>query len=438
MIEFVLDGRSRVSTYMQLVLQVKQALRVGLLVPGDQLPKVREVAESLAINPNTVLKAYRELEIEGLAEGRPGVGTFITRTLAGPSLASQVDLREDLRRLAAQGPGGRPDREDVTALIDTTIRAVLDGPRATGGRVNDMEQTRDDTALETAGLGKRYGRTWALQDCTLHLPTGRIAALVGPNGAGKTTLLHLAVGLLRPDAGACASSGRTPSTTPKALAEIGFVAQDTPLYRDFTAARTDHHGRQAQPDLGRRAGPHPAVGPGHRAEPAGRQALRRTARPGRARPRAGQAPAAAAARRADREPRPARTARVHAGPDGRGRRDRHHRAALLAPAGRPRARLRLPDRAADRARPARRPGRRPARRPPHPGRAAHRHDQIPGWPRWSGPATPTGSPPCSPAPTEPVTDPAWSVHDVTLEDLVLAYLAKADTRSTRTAWEVNA
>ena len=127
MIEFVLDSRSRVSTYMQLVLQVKQALRVGLLVPGDQLLRVREVAGSLAINPNTVLKAYRELEIEGLAEGRPGVGTFVTRTLAGPSLASQVDLREDLvtwlRKAAAAGLA----HEDITALIDTTMRAVGDG-----------------------------------------------------------------------------------------------------------------------------------------------------------------------------------------------------------------------------------------------------------------------------------------------------------------------
>jgi GntR family transcriptional regulator len=127
-IEFVLDGRSRVSTYMQLVLQVKQALRVGLLVPGDQLPRVREVAGSLAINPNTVLKAYRELEIEGLAEGRPGVGTFITRTLAGPSLGSQVDLREDLVTWLRKAAAAGLPREDITALIDTTMRAVLDGP----------------------------------------------------------------------------------------------------------------------------------------------------------------------------------------------------------------------------------------------------------------------------------------------------------------------
>jgi GntR family transcriptional regulator len=127
-IEFVLDGRSRVSTYMQLVLQVKQALRVGLLAPGDQLPKVRQVAGSLAINPNTVLKAYRELEIEGLAEGRPGVGTFITRTLAGPSLTSHVELREDLVAWLRKAETAGLGREDITALIDTTMRAVLDGP----------------------------------------------------------------------------------------------------------------------------------------------------------------------------------------------------------------------------------------------------------------------------------------------------------------------
>jgi GntR family transcriptional regulator len=124
MIEFVLDGRSKVNTYMQLVQQVKQALRVGLLKPGDQLPKVRDVAQSLVINPNTVLKAYRELELEGLAEGRPGVGTFVVRTLAGASLANQAELREDLvawlRRALAAGLSD----DDVVALVDTTIRAT--------------------------------------------------------------------------------------------------------------------------------------------------------------------------------------------------------------------------------------------------------------------------------------------------------------------------
>ncbi|MEV4546069.1 ABC transporter ATP-binding protein [Micromonospora echinaurantiaca] len=92
-----------------------------------------------------------------------------------------------------------------------------------------------DVVLETDQLGKRYGNRWALQDCSLRLPAGRIAALVGPNGAGKSTLLHLAVGLLRPDAGAVRILGETPYGNPAVLSQIGFVAQDTPLYRDFTA-----------------------------------------------------------------------------------------------------------------------------------------------------------------------------------------------------------
>ncbi|MEV6625854.1 ABC transporter ATP-binding protein [Amycolatopsis sp. NPDC051106] len=90
-----------------------------------------------------------------------------------------------------------------------------------------------ELAVQARALGKRYGRTWALQDCALEVPVGRIAALVGPNGAGKTTLLHLAVGLLRPDAGEVLVFGRDPRSV---LPDVGFVAQDTPLYRDFTAA----------------------------------------------------------------------------------------------------------------------------------------------------------------------------------------------------------
>jgi ABC-type multidrug transport system ATPase subunit len=89
------------------------------------------------------------------------------------------------------------------------------------------------TAIEAHQVGKRFGRTWALRDCSLSLPTGRVAALVGPNGAGKTTLLHLAVGLLRPNVGAISTLGRTPGED---LSDVGFVAQNTPLYTDFTAA----------------------------------------------------------------------------------------------------------------------------------------------------------------------------------------------------------
>lgn len=125
MIEFVLDARSKVNTYVQLIHQVKQALRVGLLTPGDQLPKVRDVAQALAINPNTVLKAYRELEIEGLVDGRPGVGTFVRRTLGGPPLADQVELRTELVTWLRRARAAGLTPEDVRALVDTTLRATL-------------------------------------------------------------------------------------------------------------------------------------------------------------------------------------------------------------------------------------------------------------------------------------------------------------------------
>ena len=89
-------------------------------------------------------------------------------------------------------------------------------------------------AVVATGLGKKYRRRWALRDCTLEIPEGRVAALVGPNGAGKTTLLHLATGLLEPTAGSIRVLGLTPGEDPALLPRFGFVAQDVPLYRGFT------------------------------------------------------------------------------------------------------------------------------------------------------------------------------------------------------------
>jgi ABC-2 type transport system ATP-binding protein len=90
--------------------------------------------------------------------------------------------------------------------------------------------------VEASGLGKRYGRTWALRECTLEIPAGRVAALVGPNGAGKSTLLNLAVGLAVPSAGAVTVLGGRRAGSPAALDGIAFVAQDTPLYKNLPVA----------------------------------------------------------------------------------------------------------------------------------------------------------------------------------------------------------
>ncbi|HWE71509.1 MAG TPA: ABC transporter ATP-binding protein [Acidimicrobiales bacterium] len=101
--------------------------------------------------------------------------------------------------------------------------------------------------LDAVRLGKQYGRRWALSDCTLQIPTGRVVGLVGPNGAGKTTLLHLAVGLLQPTSGTIAVLGGQPAENPAQLGKVGFVAQDTPTYSSLTVADHLHLGAWLNP-----------------------------------------------------------------------------------------------------------------------------------------------------------------------------------------------
>src|SRR5205823_9642 len=98
--------------------------------------------------------------------------------------------------------------------------------------------------LTARSLGKRYGDDWALRDCSLSLPAGRVAALVGPNGAGKTTLLHLVVGLLAPTSGTVRTLGSPPRERADVLARVGFVAQDVPLYRGFRVREMFELGRR--------------------------------------------------------------------------------------------------------------------------------------------------------------------------------------------------
>ncbi len=130
MIEFHLDARSGVAAYMQLIQQVRQALRLGVLGEGDRLPTVKEVVGKLAINPNTVHKAYRELEYEGLVTARPGLGTFVTRTLSGESLAAHAPLRLDLQEWLAKARAAGLDEESIEALFRDTFRRFAESHRS--------------------------------------------------------------------------------------------------------------------------------------------------------------------------------------------------------------------------------------------------------------------------------------------------------------------
>ena len=123
MIEFHLDARSGVAPYMQLIHQVRRAMRLGLLTEGDQLPTVKEVVGKIAINPNTVLKAYRELEFEGLVKLRTGVGTFVARTLSDETLAAHAPLRAELERWLARARGAGLEDESIEALFLSAFRA---------------------------------------------------------------------------------------------------------------------------------------------------------------------------------------------------------------------------------------------------------------------------------------------------------------------------
>jgi len=142
-VEFRLDAGSGVPTYLQLVHQVEHALRLGYLKPGDQLPKVRDVVASLAINPNTVLKAYRELETKGLTVGRPGQGTFVQATLSQVALPDLTALHRSLVGWLATADGAGLDEDGIVALFTSALRDFYQrrsGSRARrGGASGDTE-----------------------------------------------------------------------------------------------------------------------------------------------------------------------------------------------------------------------------------------------------------------------------------------------------------
>ncbi|MGV9449983.1 GntR family transcriptional regulator [Streptomyces sp. NPDC003635] len=128
MVEYRIDRRSGVATYLQIVQQTKQALRLGLLAPGDKLPTAREVVEATAINPNTVLKAYRELEREGLVEARRGLGTFVRKSLGAAPADSP--LHAELTDWAVRARAAGLEHDDVAALFTAVLEEHFKGDEA--------------------------------------------------------------------------------------------------------------------------------------------------------------------------------------------------------------------------------------------------------------------------------------------------------------------
>ena len=127
MIEFHLDPASGVPTYVQLVQQVHQALQLGRLEPGDRLPTAQQVVGALAINPNTVLKAYRDLEREGLVRPRPGMGTFVVGRLPRTDPASQARFRRSLTTWLRSAREAGLSAEEIEAIYRTAVRDVVAG-----------------------------------------------------------------------------------------------------------------------------------------------------------------------------------------------------------------------------------------------------------------------------------------------------------------------
>jgi GntR family transcriptional regulator len=136
-IAFYLDRGLGVPTYLQFVHQVDYALRLGFLRVGDQLPRIKDVTRSLAVNPDTVMKAYRELELRGIAAGRPGVGTFILRAPEVAGLKQLAALQKKLTTWLAEAAAAGVDELGVKALFTAALRDFSDGggaaPRLPGG-----------------------------------------------------------------------------------------------------------------------------------------------------------------------------------------------------------------------------------------------------------------------------------------------------------------
>ena len=254
-ITFRLDPGSGVPTYLQLVQQVEQALQLGYLAQGDQLPRVKDVVGSLAINPNTVLKAYRELEHRGIAAGRPGQGTFVEAAPDVVPLAELTGLRKSLLTWLGTADAAGLDTDGMTALFSAALRdfherrAAAGAPR--GGRAagdpsggSRHERHRDHVA------GPPLRPDLGAAELLAGRPGGPGDRAGGPNGAGKSTLLHLVMGLISPTEGDGAGAGRPAGRVGRGAGPSGVRGPGRAALPAPAGARHDPPGPQPELPLG--------------------------------------------------------------------------------------------------------------------------------------------------------------------------------------------
>ena len=226
MIRFRLDQRSGVSTYLQLVHQVRHALRLGMLSPGDQLPTVKEVVATLAINPNTVLKAYRELEHDGARRGPPGrrARSSCARWARRPgdALASCRALERWIAKALPPASRRTTSRRPVRDVRFASVRT---------------RRSWHERGVVADGSGKRTGAAGRSGSARCRFPRAGSPALVGPNGAGKTTLLQPRRRPPRADRRAVQVLGGPPARTPALSPGSGSSPRTRRLYAGLHGRR---------------------------------------------------------------------------------------------------------------------------------------------------------------------------------------------------------
>ena len=181
---------SGVPIYLQLMEQVKHNIETGALRAGDQLPGIRPLAEELVINPNTVAKAYRELEHEGVIELRHGAGAFVSGAAREKKLTDRLRAGQAIVAAAV-------DKLRSRGVTEAEIRRLFEAELTRPHRSKES-RVAEASAIETTDLRKTYDGVEALRGLTLAVPAGSICGFLGRTGSGKTTTIKLLLGMARP------------------------------------------------------------------------------------------------------------------------------------------------------------------------------------------------------------------------------------------------